>query len=168
MSKKWKKKSLLLLSKPLNWEGPEVTFWSISALLGEPFHKCWGVNVPSKSLMTCNSSEGGFPTLLCEFLCWTVHDESRFLQSFVPDSRMTSSLKFLLLYSLQAASAGKGTYHLSEVLMRNLPAEHAYSTSQYFCGKCIIFLRKKQEEASENYAVVLFRKEFLVRKLLLQ
>lgn len=78
--------------------------------------------------------------------------------------------KILLLYCLQtppphAAPAGKGTYHPSEVSMRNLPAEHAYSTSQYFCGKCIIFLRKKQEEASENYAIVLFKKEFLVRKL---
>lgn len=47
-SKKRKKKSLLLLSKPLSWEGLEVTFWSISAVLGEPFHKCWGWIFPAR------------------------------------------------------------------------------------------------------------------------
>lgn len=41
-------KSSLLLLKLLNWEGLEVTFWSISAVLGEPFHKCWVWMFPAR------------------------------------------------------------------------------------------------------------------------
>lgn len=168
-SKKRKKKSLPPLLKWLNWEGLEVTFWSISTVRGEPFHKCWGWTFPARVWWLVTHQKEVF-LLFCESFCVGQSMTNQVPAVICPRLLHDILSKILLLYCLQtppphAAPAGKGTYHPSEVLMRNLPAEHAYSTSQYFCGKCIIFLRKKQEEASENYAIVLFKKEFLVRKL---
>lgn len=116
------KKSLLLLSKSLNWEGLEVTLWSVSTLLGEPFHKCWGWMFPARAWWLLTHQKEVFP-LFCVSFCVgqpvTNPGSCSHLSQALAWHPLSNFYCFMACKHLPPHTdpAGKGTYHLSEVLV---------------------------------------------------
>lgn len=106
-------KSSLLLSKWLNWEGLEATFWIISAVLGEPFHNCWGWMFPARVWWLVTHQKEVFP-LFCVSFCAGQSMTNQVPAVICPRLLYDIPSPTLLLYCLQTppahtAPAGKGT-----------------------------------------------------------
>lgn len=155
-------KSLLPLSKSLNWARTWSDFLKYFHYSGRASSQVLGVNVPSKSLMTCNSSEGGFPTLLCELLCWMVHDESGSCSHLSQTLAWHPFSNFTALLCVNTSSPqlllGKALHHLSEVFMMNWACLQHFPM---FWWKNHHHLKEKARRGLRE----LCKKESLVRKL---